>query len=499
MPSVTTNVFWNALNTAGTLVFGLVTSILLARFLGPAVIGRYHFWIWVTGLLVLISSPGLPQAMARYGAEFLGQKDHQTASALFMRLLVAELVLSSLIACLTLIYALVAPQDEFATLVIVVFSLIPAVIERFFQGAVIGTQDYRFLSQIGLAANLFSSVSAIVAVSLGFGLHALLLILLTKRVVHLLLIGRKLPHYFDLSDALRLSLPPALLRRVMLYSRDVTLILIIDSILYERSELFFLRRFSSDSEIAYYSQSFDLAIRAMAIPAIVTGVLLPTFSSLVGQENRKRFEELHFASYRILALIALPIGLGGAAIAPSFVKLYGPEFLAMAPVLAILLVGNIVGALAAISATVLHSVERQNIIVRLGLTVAVINIVLDFFLIPSYGAVGAAIANSGSQLISGVGGIAYTVHYLDLPFPTRALGRIGLAAIASAAAAWLISLWLGGLVLAIFAGVLAYPVALRLFAALDESDQSLLDRLTPYLPRSLTPLYQSLIDFVLAK
>ena len=499
MPSVTNNVFWNGLNTAGTLVFGLVTSIVLARYLGPEVIGRYHFWIWVTGLLVLVSSPGLPQAMARYGAEYLGKDDQQTASILFMRLLVAELALSSIVATSALIFGFVVPSDEFTALVIIALTVIPAVIERFFQGSVIGTQDYRFLSQVGLAANLFSSVSAIVSVSLGFGLHTLLLILLTKRIVHILLIGRKLPHYFELSGALRFSLPPGLLRRVMFYCRDVTLILIIDSILYDRSELFFLRRFSSDSAIAFYSQSFDLAIRAMAIPAIVTGVLLPTFSSLVGKEDLRRYKELHFSSYRVLALIALPIGLGGAAIAPSFVKLYGPEFLAMAPVLTILLVGNIVGALAAISATVLHSVERQDIIVRLGLTVAVINIGLDFLLIPSYGAVGAAIANSGSQLISGVVGIAYTVHYLDLPFPSRAIVRIGLAALASAAAAWLVSQSLGGLVLAIFTGLLAYPVALRLFAALDENDYSLLQRLTPYLPRRVTPLYQGLIDFVLAR
>ncbi len=498
-PSVTSNVLWNALNTAGTLVFGLVTSIVLARILGPAEIGRYHYWVWVARFLVLFSSPGLTQAMTRFGAEHLGKGDRQTASALFMRLFVIELAIGTLVAASTFIYALTAPLQEVTALVLVALSVLPAVVERHFHAAVTGSQDFRFLSQIGLTANLLFSVTAIVAVSLGFGLHALLLILLARRVVQLLLIGWKLPVYFSLRGAHRIPMPPDLLRRVLLYCRDVTLILIIDSILYDRSELFFLRRFATDSEIAYYSQSFELAIKAMAIPAIVSGVLIPSFSSLVGQQDRKRFGDLHYSSYRILALIAMPIGLGGAAVAPAFVKLYGPDFFEMAPVLAILLVGNIVGALAAISATVLHSVERQNIIVRLGFTVAVINIGLDFLLIPSFGAVGAAIANSGSQLISGVVGIAYTVHYLDLPFPFRALGRIGLAALASAAAAWLVSLWLGGLVLAIFAGILAYPVALRFFAALDESDQSLLNRLTPYLPRSVIPLYQGLIDFVLAK
>ena len=56
----------------------------------------------------------------------------------------------------------------------------------------------------------------------------------------------------------------------------------------------------------------------------------------------------------------MPIGLGGAAIAPAFVLLYGPEFLPMSRVLSVLLVGNIVGALATVSATILHSVDEQT-------------------------------------------------------------------------------------------------------------------------------------------
>ena len=224
----------------------------------------------------------------------------------------------------------------------------------------------------------------------------------------------------------------------------------------------------------------------MAIPAIFSGVLLPTFSSLAGQrgagELPERFKSLHLSSYRVLALIAMPIGLGGAAIAPAFVQLYGPEFLPMSRVLSILLVGNIVGALATVSSTILHSVDKQHFIVRLGIVVALLNIGLNLLLIPRYGAIGAAFGNSGSQVVSGVVGIAYSTRRLNLPFPLRSLGRIALAALSAAAIAWLISAWLGGLVLAIGAGILAYPVVLRLFTALETSDHAILSRLSPYLP-----------------
>lgn len=195
----------------------------------------------------------------------------------------------------------------------------------------------------------------------------------------------------------------------------------------------------------------------------------------------------------------MPIGLGAAAITPAFVLLYGPDFLPMAPVLSILLVGNIVGALASVSATVLHSADKQSFIVRLGFVAVVLNIGLDFVLIPRYGAVGAAVANSASQLVSGVVGISYSVRRLNLTFPLRSVARIALAALSAAAVAGLISSWLGGLVLAIAAGILVYPVMLRAFAALDTGDRALLRQMHAYLPKQLEPTYQSLVDFLVPR
>ena len=502
--TVATNSLWSALSTLGSLLFGLVTSIVLARALGPTVIGQYHYWIWVTGLLVLIASPGPAQAMTKFGAELLGKQDRQTASSLFAWLLVAELALGSLAAGAALLYAWSTrasdPSADLVAFAIVAISVVPGVVERLLLAAAKGTQEFRYLSQASLGGNLFYAVCAIGAVMLGYGIHALLLSLLARRIVTILLIGWQLPTHYSLRGALPFAVPAELRRRLLLYCRDVSLILVIDTVLYERSELYFLKRFATEADIAFYSQSFDLALKSMAIPAIFSGVLLPTFSSLAGQretgELSKRFDSLHLSSYRILALIAMPIGLGGAAITPAFVLLYGPDFLPMSPVLSILLVGNIVGALASVSATILHSVDEQNFIVRLGLGVAVLNIGFDLILIPRYGAIGAALANSGSQLVSGIVGIIYSMRRFSLSFPLRSLGRIGLAALAAAAIAWLISRWFGGLVLAIGAGILVYPLLLRLFAALEATDHAFLSQVSGYLPSRLAPAYQGLVDFL---
>lgn len=535
LPTVANNTFWSALSTIGGLSFGLIANIILARVLGPTALGRYNYWLWLMGLLVLISSPGLPQAMTRFGAEYLGQQKRQTASALFLWLLLAELILGALVAGAVLLYSRIYPSADPVALTVIALAIVPFVLEGLFLAAAKGAQDFRIFSQANLIGAFGYAVAAIAAVSLGYGINTLLVIFIARRIVTLILIGRKLPTYYTLRGAwqslpfsssrrpvnpmaggqpsgeedreerekripllspLHSLLPPSLRRRILLYCRDVSLILVIDSILYERSEVFFLNRFATDTDIAFYSQSFDLALKVMAIPAIFSGVLLPAFSALQGQEDRQRFNSLFLFSNRMVALIAMPIGLGGAAIAPAFVLFYGSDFLAMSPILAILFVGNIVGAIASVSSTTLHSVEKQGFIVRLGLVMALANIALALLLIPNYGAIGAALANSVSQLISGVVGITYTSRSLHLTFPLQSLTRVALAALSAAAVAWLISTLIGGLVLAVFAAMLVYPVLLRLFAALDASDHALMSQLSQHLPRSLTPAYQGLVQYL---
>ena len=138
-----------------------------------------------------------------------------------------------------------------------------------------------------------------------------------------------------------------------------------------------MKLFATDVDIAFYSQSFDLAIKSMAIPAIFTATLLPTFSSLQGQNDLGRIGRVYISSNRVAAAVAMPIGLGGAAVAASVALLYGPEFNGMAPILAIFFVGNIGGSIASVSVAMLYSVEEQNYIVRLNAVMALFNVSLS--------------------------------------------------------------------------------------------------------------------------
>ena len=494
--TIVKNTYWSALSTFGGLLFGLITNIVLARVLGASVLGQYNYWLWLIGLLALVASPGLPQAMAKFGAEFLGQGERETASAILIRLLQIELLLGALVGGLVLVYTLAAPSSDGAALALVAISVLLVAVEAFFQSAAKGAQDFRIFSQASLIGGFIFAAASIVAVSLGFGIYALLLVYIARRIIAIILIGWKLQTHFTFSGALESSIPHELRRRLFSYSRDIILIFVTSTIPYERFGVFFLKQFSTDVDIAFYSQSFDLAVRGMALPAIFTATLLPTFASLQGQNERDRVDRVYLSSNRIAAAVAMPIGLGGAAVASSVALLYGPEFQAMAPILAIFFVGNIAGSIASVSVSVLYSMEEQSFIVRLNALIALFNITLSLLLIPTYGAIGAAIATCACHTVSSAVCIAHTARRLQVDLPFRVLSRILLAALTASAVAWLVSTWLGGLVVAVAAAFLVYPVMLRLYAALDDSDQLLLNRLSQHLPQSLVPAYQGLVQFL---
>ena len=92
--------------------------------------------------------------------------------------------------------------------------------------------------------------------------------------------------------------------------------------------------------------------------------------------------------------------------------------------------------------------------------------------------------------------MAYASRRLRVALPYQVLGRILLAALTASLAAWLISMWLGGLVVAVAAALLIYPVMLRAVAALDDTDRHLLGRLSQHLPQSMVPAYQGLVAFL---
>jgi Na+-driven multidrug efflux pump len=127
-----------------------------------------------------------------------------------------------------------------------------------------------------------------------------------------------------------------------------------------------------------------------------------------------------------------------------------------------------------LSKVVLAGMGRQRFQLASGAVGAAANIGLDFALIPHYDAVGAALANAGGQLVSGLPVLVYAIRRIGVrhwePWP---LARTLLASILAGVAGWLVQHWLSGVAgllvglaaaSVVFAGL---AVALRILTVSD--------------------------------
>jgi O-antigen/teichoic acid export membrane protein len=104
--------------------------------------------------------------------------------------------------------------------------------------------------------------------------------------------------------------------------------------------------------------------------------------------------------------------------------LYGQSYLPMVPVLMILFASASLGRIGTSFSSVFYSTGKVGVLTKITVIWAGLNIALDFILIPRYGAIGAAIANSATQITALIPGPIMIYRYYKFVMPYRSLMKI---------------------------------------------------------------------------
>jgi O-antigen/teichoic acid export membrane protein len=351
---------------------------------------------------------------------------------------------------------------------------------------VFGWQALLSVGMLGLLAVLFVLVAALDA-----GLSGLLLAHALANAAGLVVLvwlarreGRRrdaLPGAGPLAGEMRAD--------VIRYARSASVLVVLDAVVWQRTEVALLQALAPAAQIAFYALAFGIASQAGRIPAQASTLLFPSFPALVGAGRAAELAGLHATAMRYLVLLGAPLSIGLAVTAPAVIRvLYGPAYDGAAPVLAALALGSLVAFASGASPAVLHATKRQQWLVRQGVLAAVVDLLLALLLIPLAGALGAALASLAAQAVGSVLAIRAAVRIAGAGVPLGALVRITAAALAMGAVA-AVPIWtLGaapGLVAAVLLGAAAYPLALRAVRALSVEDLERARVLVERLPASV--------------
>ena len=236
--------------------------------------------------------------------------------------------------------------------------------------------------------------------------------------------------------------------------------------LYYRVDAVILKSLTGNEAAGFYDAATRLLMVTLALSQIYCSALYPVFSSI--QDDEKAFSRLAFRAVKSLIFMSLPIMTGGFLLAgPLMVLIGGVKYVPAGPLFAILSLSVVPFFLSNIYVDIL-AVKSSYRLNAQFLILLVLNILLNFVLIPSMGALGAAWATVACEVFGIALGFWMAAPYLK-SFGPAGLLRPTLAAMGASLAMGAGVCWDPRLYwLAL--GPVVYGLGLWLFRALDQDD-----------------------------
>ena len=150
-------------------------------------------------------------------------------------------------------------------------------------------------------------------------------------------------------------------------------------------------------------------------PAVVTGaVIQPWLATAHASHDRARLQEVATQAAHIGLWPTLLLSAGLWLCAEFLLQLFGAEFLHALPILGALLVGRLIGVALGPAQTLLLMTGHQGWALRVSAFAAFSHVLLLLWLVPIWGAVGAALTSIVSSLLINAGCLVLVWRRLDL-------------------------------------------------------------------------------------
>jgi O-antigen/teichoic acid export membrane protein len=254
------------------------------------------------------------------------------------------------------------------------------------------------------------------------------------------------------------------LREVVGAAVPLGTILVVNGMYFKTAALL-LSVLATDRDVALYGVAYKAFEVLFALPGFVMVTLLPELARLDAGEPR--FNAIVQKAFTAMTLLSLPI-VGFALCGREMMEvLGGSQYGEAGGLLAFILASVTLACVQGVFGYTLVSQGRQGVLLKVSLTVLVVNVVANLILIPPLGLTGAGIALLGSEVTSIVLTMLVYRGVAPLPrlqLPVRAAVAVG-AMLVATSVRLLFDSALIGLAAAGIAGLAAYGGTLLLLRA----------------------------------
>ncbi len=370
------------------LAYGII--VLLSRTLGPEGLGQYSFIFYYVGLLGIFSDLGVGYYFMREVA-----RDRSKAEELLPDVLGFKIVLALLNFLVIVALTLPLPKPGWMKVLIILVGA----------EAMLTWIAYIFVRiMYAHEVTKYEALSRVIERTWAFFVGGVILYLYRSLIpfVFVLLTG------YTIREILRIRWGSRFVNRVKIRFRPEVWVALLKksypfwliglfTLIYYRTDMVMLSLMKGDYETGIYRAAYTLIEVSLFIPSILFATTMPSMARL-WNEDKRTLEVLLKKSFRMI----LGLGILGAVGYYIFsrvgiVIIFGDNFLPSVPVLRILafvipfmFVNSLLGSF-------MNATGKERTFMKIASLTALLNVVLNYILIPYYGASGAAIATVISQ------------------------------------------------------------------------------------------------------
>lgn len=379
------NTSWLFFEKIIRVVLGAFVIISITNYLGPKDFGLYSYALSFAGLFTVIATLGLDSILIRELVKTPELKNELLGSGFILKFIGA--FISVLLLAVAVIFT---SHDSFTNLLIFTIAVAPVfqslnVVDFFFQSKV------QSKNSVIVQSSSFFVTSVIKLLLIYFEASLLSFAIFTTAEFILLAIGYVIMYKSKSLKIFSWRFNKNIAKTLLIDSWPLVLSGVVITI-YMKIDQVMIKQMLGDYEVGIYASAVRLCEAWYFLPAIITASLFPAIVN-AKKVNENLYQNRLQKLYDLLAWAAIAIAVPTTFLSKFIIEiLYKPEFLPAASVLTIYIWAGVAVFLGVASSQYLIAENFTKTAFYRTFIGMVVNVILNFILIPIYGITGSAAA-----------------------------------------------------------------------------------------------------------
>lgn len=408
--SIKVNAILNIIYTISNMIFPLITFPYVSRILLADGMGKVSFFTAVSNYAVMIASLGISTYGIRAIAKVRNNKKELskvTAELLFINIVMTCIVIVILLSSINFITKFSDNKQLLFINLILIFS--SAIGMNWFYS---GLEQYAYITKRSIAFKTLSLVLVFLFV------HQKSDYVIYAAITAFSMIGSHVVNFIYARRFISLKNVGALNIRKHIRPMLLLFASILAVNIYTNLDTVMLGFISSDREVGLYTVAVKVKSLLLAIVNAISVVLLPRLSFYLSENRIDGFNKILKKSISLILMISIPLVIFFNIEADDSILLLGGSDYVEAklcmqivmPILIISGISNIAGN------QILIPFGKDSFFMTAVVIGSIIDLILNAFLMPKYGAIGAAVATLTAELTQMLIQVKYAWSYINKNF-----------------------------------------------------------------------------------